>query len=157
MYLTVADELYTRPQMPFSLEGTGETFEELEAELGMPEDTLSHSLRIFNKYAAVGEDPLFHKRAEYLRPLDKAPFAAFDVGPNGGAYYPAFTFGGLNTRPSGEVLNANGEIVPGLYAAGRTAAGIPRCAAGDSSGMSIGDATIFGRLAGRTAAAVKSF
>ena len=33
-------------------------------------------------------------------------------------------------------------------AAGRNTAGLPRCAEGYSSGMSIGDATFFGHLAG---------
>ena len=39
----------------------------------------------------------------------------------------------------------------GLYAAGRTTAGV--CSFGYASGLSIGDSTIFGRLAGSTAAA----
>jgi succinate dehydrogenase/fumarate reductase flavoprotein subunit len=40
-----------------------------------------------------------------------------------------------------------------LYAAGRTAAGIPRTGKGYASGMSVADATFFGRLAGRSVAA----
>jgi succinate dehydrogenase/fumarate reductase flavoprotein subunit len=44
-------------------------------------------------------------------------------------------------------------VIPGLYAAGRTAAGIPRTASGYASGMSVADATFFGRAAGRQAAA----
>ena len=63
-----------------------------------------------------------------------------------------FTLGGLQTRPTGEVLTATGAVVPGLYAAGRTTAGLPRTEKGYASGMSVGDATFFGRLAGRTAA-----
>jgi predicted oxidoreductase len=62
------------------------------------------------------------------------------------------TFGGLDTLPTGEVLSADRHILPGLYAAGRNSAGLPRCAGGYSSGMSIGDATFFGRLAGLSAA-----
>jgi 3-oxo-5alpha-steroid 4-dehydrogenase len=42
--------------------------------------------------------------------------------------------------------------VPGLYAAGRTTSGVS--ALGYSSGISLGDATFFGRLAGRSAATV---
>ncbi|HBQ40491.1 MAG TPA: flavoprotein, partial [Halieaceae bacterium] len=51
-----------------------------------------------------------------------------------------------------EVLNIDGETIPGLYAAGRASAGLPRTAQGYASGMSVGDATFFGRLAGRSAA-----
>jgi succinate dehydrogenase/fumarate reductase flavoprotein subunit len=39
-----------------------------------------------------------------------------------------------------------------LYAAGRTACGLPRWGAGYSSGMSLADATYFGRQAGLQAA-----
>jgi succinate dehydrogenase/fumarate reductase flavoprotein subunit len=50
------------------------------------------------------------------------------------------------------VVNTQGEVIPGLYAAGRTACGVVRRAEGYSSGMSVGDATFSGRLAGRQAA-----
>jgi len=49
-------------------------------------------------------------------------------------------------------LTSDGDPVPGLYAAGRTACGLPRWGAGYSSGMSLGDCTFFGRMAGRQAA-----
>jgi 3-oxo-5alpha-steroid 4-dehydrogenase len=45
------------------------------------------------------------------------------------------------------------QVIPGLYAAGRTACGIVRRAEGYSSGMSVGDATFSGRQAGKQAAA----
>jgi 3-oxo-5alpha-steroid 4-dehydrogenase len=64
----------------------------------------------------------------------------------------AFTLGGLATLPTGEVLDADGDIIPGLYAAGRTACGLPRWGEGYSSGMSLGDASFFGRMAGLHAA-----
>ena len=63
-----------------------------------------------------------------------------------------FTLGGLETLPSGEVLNKAGEVIPKLYAAGRTTAGLPRTGKGYASGMSVGDATFFGRMAGISAA-----
>jgi 3-oxo-5alpha-steroid 4-dehydrogenase len=50
------------------------------------------------------------------------------------------------------VLASDGSIVPGLFAAGRTACGLPRWGPGYSSGMSLGDCTFFGRQAGRAAA-----
>jgi succinate dehydrogenase/fumarate reductase flavoprotein subunit len=40
------------------------------------------------------------------------------------------------------------EVIPGLYAAGRTACGVPRHAGGYASGLSVGDATFSGRMAG---------
>ena len=85
----------------------------------------------------------------------QARYAALDCTLGEGAIYAAFTLGGLDTRPPGEVLTTEKEVLPGLYAAGRTACGIPRTAAGSASGLSVGDATFFGRAAGRASAARK--
>ncbi|MBB3047036.1 succinate dehydrogenase/fumarate reductase flavoprotein subunit [Litorivivens lipolytica] len=131
--------------------GTGETAEELEKELELPEGTLSSTLEVYNRNAEKGEDPLFHKSDAWLRPI-KPPFVALDCTLGRGTFYPFFTLGGLDTLPTGEVLTAERNVIPGLYAAGRTTAGIPRTAAGYASGMSVGDATFFGRMAGKTAA-----
>jgi 3-oxo-5alpha-steroid 4-dehydrogenase len=59
------------------------------------------------------------------------------------------TLGGLSARATGEALNSDGEPIPGLYVAGRNAAGLCRDGRTYASGLSIGDATFFGRLAGR--------
>ena len=64
---------------------------------------------------------------------------------------PAKTFGGLDTTVDGEVINAWGEAVPGLYAAGRCSAGLP-VAPYYASGLSIGDGCFFGRRAATHAA-----
>jgi succinate dehydrogenase/fumarate reductase flavoprotein subunit len=80
------------------------------------------------------------------------PYAALDCTPGSGAIYPYFTLGGLDTLPTGEVLTMDGGIIPGLYAAGRTSCGLPRTGAGYGSGMSVGDATYFGRVAGKQVA-----
>jgi 3-oxo-5alpha-steroid 4-dehydrogenase len=57
----------------------------------------------------------------------------------------------LETTVEGEVRNLVGDAIPGLFAAGRTTAGV--CAYGYASGLSIGDSTMFGRFAGASAAA----
>jgi predicted oxidoreductase len=94
---------------------------------------------------------LFHKSAEWLTQLS-LPLAAVDCSPGRGTFYPFFTLGGLDTKVTGEVLTPEGEVIPGLYAAGRTACGVPRTAAGYCSGISVGDASFSGRKAGRSAA-----
>jgi succinate dehydrogenase/fumarate reductase flavoprotein subunit len=143
-----------RPPMGgYPVAGTGETIEELERELNLPQGALAHTLETYNRDAREAEDSLFHKHAKYLAPLDQPPYAAFDLTPGNGAIFATMTFGGLDTLPTGEVLTAEKHVIPGLYAAGRNSAGLPRCAEGYSSGMSIGDATFFGRLAGASAAA----
>ncbi|MCP5067625.1 MAG: FAD-binding protein, partial [bacterium] len=114
-----------------------------------------HTIAYYNEHAAKGEDPLFHKHEAWLKPIEP-PYAALDCTPGNGALYPYFTFGGLDTQSTGEVLTMEGEVIPGLYAAGRTACGVPRTAAGYCSGMSVGDATFFGRVTGKQAAARKN-
>jgi succinate dehydrogenase/fumarate reductase flavoprotein subunit len=131
--------------------GTGETIEELEEELAFAPGSLSHTVQYYNDHAARGEDPLFHKSAEWLKAIEP-PYVALDCTPGRGAIYPCFTLGGLDTGVSGEALTAEGEVIPGLYAAGRTACGIVRRGDGYSSGMSVGDATFSGRMAGKAAA-----
>lgn len=156
IYLVVSVEDYadyeTASYLGATVAGTGETIEELEEELGLASGSLAHTVDFYNRHAAEGNDPLFHKTAEWLKPM-QAPYVALDCTPGRGAFYPFFTLGGLDTHPSGEVRTPVGEVIPGLYAAGRTACGVPRRADGYSSGISVGDATFSGRAAGRSAAA----
>ena len=51
-----------------------------------------------------------------------------------------------------EVLTVDNRVVEGLYAAGRASAGLTRSGRHYASGMSIGGASFFGRMAGRQAA-----
>lgn len=131
--------------------GTGESVRELEAELQLPEACLQATVEQYNRFAEQGEDPLYHKAPQWLESL-KPPLVALDVTPGRGAFWPYFTLGGLDTTVAGEVVTADRQVIPGLYAAGRTACGVVRRAAGYSSGMSVGDATFSGRLAGKAAA-----
>ena len=130
---------------------TGETLDELLDELPMPRDAVAQTLHSYNEHAAQGRDPMFHKHTDWLKPL-QAPLVALDCTPGNGAYMPYFTLGGLETTPNGEVMNTLGTPIVGLYAAGRTACGVPRRGDGYASGISVGDATMSGRFAGRAAA-----
>jgi len=150
-FLIVDDDVYGKTMVPYRMAAIAESFEDLERELGMPEGNLVHTLDYYNRHAEKGEDPLFHKAAKYLKPLTSAPWAALDLGIDTSPWA-GFTLGGLDTRPTGEVRTASGEIVPGLYAAGRTSAGLTRSGRFYASGMSVGGGSFFGRLAGRQAA-----
>jgi 3-oxo-5alpha-steroid 4-dehydrogenase len=125
------------------------TTAELESEMGLPTGSLQATVDLYNRHAAEGADPLFHKGPQWVRPL-VPPIGAVDlrIGP---APYAPFTLGGLETTVDGLVLNLAGDAIPGLFAAGRTTAGV--CAFGYASGLSIGDSTMFGRFAGSSAAA----
>lgn len=148
VYLVVDESHYVEGTVPGPPTWAAETVEELETEMGLPEGSLQTTLAYYNEHAARSDDPLFHKRDTWLTPL-KSPLAAFDISP-GKFIYGMFTLGGLDTLPTGEVLDLDGVPVPGLYAAGRTTSGI--AAQGYCSGLSLGDGSLFGRIAGQHAA-----
>jgi succinate dehydrogenase/fumarate reductase flavoprotein subunit len=148
VFLVVDDEIYERPFPPTDIIAVGESFEELEGELDMPVGSLQHTLEYYNRFAEKGQDPLFRKTRDHLKPLDTPPYAALDYRTSA-AMYTAFTMGGLHTTVDGEVLTPDGEMIPGLYAAGRTTSGL--AAQGYTSGLSLADATFFGRRAGLAA------
>jgi 3-oxo-5alpha-steroid 4-dehydrogenase len=149
VYLIVDEASYEVNWMGLAASWVCETPAQLEAEMGLPIGSLEASVSLYNRHAESHADPVFHKAPEWVRPL-VPPLGAIDVriGP---APYAPFTLGGLETRVDGEVLNLSGDPIPGLFAAGRTTAGV--CAFGYASGLSIGDSTMFGRFAGSRAAA----
>jgi len=155
-YLVADHRSFGRPDFDFELAATEGSIAELERALEMTEGSLVHTVARYNDFAAKGEDPFFHKQSQWLRPLDEAPYAAIDCSLGESPYY-AFTLGGLRTRPSGEVLNEEGQTIPGLFAAGANSSGITRSARTYCSGQSVGDATFFGRRAGRSAAASRAW
>jgi 3-oxo-5alpha-steroid 4-dehydrogenase len=156
IYLLVDQPIYAEPQFGehfrIGIGAAGETWEEVERALELPPGALTQTVAYYNAHAAQGQDPQFRKARKWLKPLTEPPFVAIDLRVDYAAYA-CFTLGGLWTRPGGEVLSSDGRAIPGLYAAGRTACGLPRWGEGYSSGMSLADATFFGREAGRAAAA----
>ncbi len=151
-FLIVDDDTYGQSMGGYKIVAVEETIEDLEKSLGMSEGQLVHTFASYNRFAAEGVDPVFHKAKKYVTPLDHPPFAALDLSV-GNSVWAAFTLGGLDTRPTGEVLTVDGQIVEGLYAAGRTSAGLTRSGSHYASGLSIGGSSFFGRMAGRSVAA----
>lgn len=152
VFLLADNAIFGRPidLARIDIAAVGESWEEVERELAMPEGTLAATVATFNRYAAEGRDPVFHKAPEWLKVLDEPPFAALELNFRT-SFFSFFTLGGLNTLPTGEVLDRAGQPVPGLYAAGRASCGLPRWGHGYSSGMSLADGSFFGRMAGRQA------
>lgn len=155
IFLLQDGETYARGEFTelsrIDIAAAGETWEEVESELKLPHGSLVNTVNLYNEFAAKGADPLFHKAKQWLKPLTTPPFVALDCNINH-CFYAAFTLGGLDTLPGGQVRSEDGEVIPGLYAAGRTACGLPSWGPGYSSGLSIADCTFFGRQAGRSVA-----
>lgn len=77
--------------------------------------------------------------------LDQAPYYAYPV-----TCGITFAFGGLHVNEEGEVLNKEGEPIPGLFAAGEMVGGIFYQNYPGGSGLMSG--AVFGKLAGTAAA-----
>jgi len=120
------------------------TVRELAAEIGIDADALEAAVTRFNEQAERGVDDDFGRTN--VRPLEPPFFAA--------QTYPATlgTNGGLRINADAQVLSARGGVVPGLYAAGNTAAGVFG-GAYPSGGAPIAAGATFGYRAGRHAAA----
>jgi len=152
-FLIVDEDHLQRPDFPLIKFIDGyETVAEMETALGIPAGNLTATLEAYNRHAALGEDPDFHKQPDYLAAQDNGPWAAFDLS-LGKAMYSGFTVGGLATDVNGEVLREDGSVIVGLYAAGACASNIAQDGKGYSSGTQLGEGSFFGRRAGAHAAA----
>jgi len=149
-WLIVDDEIYEQPDYPpREMSAAGETPEELERELGLPEGSLVSTLALYNRHAERQRDPVYHKGEQYVQPIVNPPFGAFDCNVES-SLYAAFTLGGLECDVDGRILDPEGNAIAGLYGAGRATTGLST--GGYASGLSLGDGTFFGRRAGRAAA-----
>ena len=149
VYMIVSEEIFEVNFVGMRLQWAAETAEELARDIGLPEAGLAATVANYNRHAADGLDPQWHKAPEFVTPL-RAPLGAVDLCVDRNAIYAPFTLGGLATDADGAVLDATESAVPGLFAAGRTTAGI--AAGGYVSGISLGDGSFFGRRAGAGAA-----
>ncbi len=151
-YLIVDSEHVEHPTMPLVplLDGY-ETLEEMATALDLPLETLRSTVERYNSHAARGEDPDFHKAADWLAPQQVAPWAVFDLR-LGHALYAGFTLGGIRVTVDGEVQRPDGSVVPGFYAAGACASNLAQDGKGYCSGTQLGEGSFFGRRAGRHAA-----
>lgn len=155
-YLIVDSEHIEHPEIPLApfIDGW-ETVEEMAEGLDLPVDALRETLENYNRHAANGEDPEFHKHPDWLAAQDTGPWGAYDLR-FGHAIYAGFTLGGLTCDVDGRVTRTDGSPVEGLYAAGACASNIAQDARGYSSGTQLAEGSYFGRRAGRHAAAART-
>jgi len=128
----------------------GQSIELLAEATGMRAEALRSALLAYNAGARGDTEDAFGKSRESRQVLDQGPYYACDISV-GNRLFPlgALTLGGLRVdEHSGAVLGEQGRPIPGLYAAGRTAIGIPSHLY--VSGLSLADCVFSGRRAGRS-------
>lgn len=121
----------------------GETLEELAAAMNVPAENLIAAVEDFNAHVASGEPDAFG-RTLYETPIDNGPFYAAPRVPT-----VHHTMGGVRINQYAQVINENGAIIPGLYAAGEVTGGIH--GANRLGGNALTDTVVFGRIAGDSA------
>lgn len=115
--------------------------EKLAAKVKLPASAMAATLDEWNQVVAAGRDQDFGRQLTIKHQLDQAPYYAIHVAP--AVHY---TMGGLHIDPQTRVLDANGNIISGLLAAGEVTGGLH----GNNriGGNSIAETVVFGRQAG---------
>ena len=137
---------------------TAQSLEELAGKLdGVDAKTALQELKAYN--AAVRQDIPFNpnvkdgrcteglaiNKSNWANTLDTPPFEAYAV-----TCGITFTFGGLKINTDAQVMSADGEPIPGLFAAGELVGGIFYFNYPGGTGLTNG--AVFGRIAGASAA-----
>ncbi len=123
-----------------------DTLEELAQKTGMKADKLKASLDTYN--AVVGgkvQDPLgFVANNKADKQMTEGPWYACKKVPT-----VHHTMGGIRINDKAQVLDAKGNVIPGLYAAGEVTGGIH--GSNRLGGNAIADVMVFGHTAGTNA------
>jgi tricarballylate dehydrogenase len=133
-----------------------DTLAEMAGKLGLPAGNLANTVAEYNaacrpgnyrplELDGVATEGLFPPKSNWALPIDRAPFHAYPI-----ISANVFTFGGVKVDTVGRVLNADGEPIPGLYAAGEIIGTYYGTYTGATSVLK---GLVFGRLAGADAAA----
>ncbi len=123
---------------------TGNTYEELAEAIGVDAAAFAETMNTWNGYVEAKNDPDFG-RTSFANQLNTAPYYAIKV--SAGVHH---TMGGLKINTSAEVLDTNGNVIPGLFAAGEVTGGVH--GANRLGGNAVTDIVVFGRIAGASAA-----
>jgi len=121
----------------------GDTIEEIAAAMGVDAANLQAAADAFDK-ALTGEVPDEFGRKVFEYKMDKGPYYATL------SYAKVHhTMGGVEINTNCEVLDTNGNVIPGFYACGEVTGGIH--GANRLGGNAIADIIVFGRIAGQNA------
>lgn len=119
----------------------GTTLKELAENIGLDGNNLEATVNSWNEAVTTKNDQEFSRATGMDRTINQGPFFAIHINP---AIH--YTMGGIHITSKTEVLDTNGKIISGLYAAGEVSGGLH----GNNriGGNSIAETVIFGRQAG---------
>ena len=126
----------------------GETYEELAQNMGLEGEAVDNFVQTMDKWnqaVANGVDEEFGRNNGMDADLSTAPFYAIKIAP--GIHH---TMGGIKIDTDTEVIDTEGNVIPGLYAAGETTGGVH--GGNRIGGNAVCDFVVFGRIAGLNAA-----
>lgn len=125
-----------------------DSVEELAEQIGIDPVVFKATVDEYNNFCEKGHDDLFAKDPRYLRPLKGPKFYAVKA-----RTIFLGTLGGIKVNHRMEVMDKNGDIIPGLYAGGFDAGGMygDSYSIRKSSGASSAFAINSGRIAGKNA------
>ena len=123
----------------------GETIEDLAKQINVDPDNLKQTVTTWNQAVENHDDAEFGRTTGMDRGITKPGFFAIHIAP---AIH--YTMGGIHITPKTQVLDGNGDIIKGLFAAGEVAGGLH----GNNrvGGNSIAETIVFGRQAGQQVA-----
>ena len=114
--------------------------------IGTDEETIKETIEGWIEIVKNNEDKEFGRKGmdETRSDLSKAPYYAVQISP--GIHH---TMGGVEVNTKSEVIDKEGNAIPGLYAAGEVTGGIH--GANRLGGNAIADIVVFGRNAAKNA------
>ncbi|MDD2993084.1 MAG: flavocytochrome c [Pygmaiobacter sp.] len=122
-----------------------DTLEDLATQMGCDPATFVAEIEKYNSFTETGVDTDFNK-VNIGAAIDVGPFYATIRTPS-----IHHTMGGVQINTNAEVLDTDGNVIKGLYAAGEVVGGIH--AGNRLGGNALADVVVFGRIAGASAAA----
>ncbi len=130
-----------------------DTLEELAEQIGVPAENLVKAVEEYNRHCQGGdlegqEDEfgrvLFTDTDKINNGINNAPFYAAERVPT-----VHHTMGGVKINVNAEVIDTEGNVIPGLFAAGEVTGGIH--GSNRLGGNALTDTVVFGRIAGKSA------
>ncbi len=126
-----------------------DTLEDLCKAYDMPYAAVRESVDNYNSYLKTGVDKEFGRFLQPdAKPMGKAPFYAVRLWPK-----VHHTMGGVQIDSKAQVIDLDGKPIAGLFAAGEVAGGVHGAVRLGSA--AVVDCLVFGRIAGKSAAAQK--